>query len=74
MPVIYEEVEDCPFLNSYLYIPDAGGFYQFVEHILKEFPDHGAFSRELCGSILKELLIELYRYQTAAPSAVQNTV
>ena len=74
MSVIYEEVGDCPLLNSHFCIHDANSFAPAMERILREYSDNGVFSRELCSSILKEQLIELYRYQTAVPSVVDKVM
>lgn len=70
IPVFYNEVTDSPFLNTHLYLQDGSCFYHFFEKILGEFSRSGPLFRESCSGILKELLIELHRYQSATPSVV----
>ena len=71
VPVFYEHIEDSPLLNSHLYLPEAKYFFHFIEKILSEFSGNALYFREICGSILKELLLELHRVQrTPAPSKI----
>ena len=71
IPVFYNDIEDSTFLNSHFYLPEASCFLHFVEKILAEFSGNALFCREICGSMLKELLLELHRVQKAtAPSKI----
>lgn len=61
-------VEDRILLNSYFYIEKAEHLFHFIEKILQEFSNNDLYYREICGSILKELLLELHRVQKPVTS------
>lgn len=64
-------VENSDFLNSHLFLPDASSFYRDIERICSEYAEAAPLFREMCSSLLKELLIGLHRApKTASPSTV----
>lgn len=71
IPVYFNFIEDSSLLNSHFYLPEASYYFPFIEKIIAEFTGNALYSREICGSILKELLLELHRVPKAtAPSKI----
>ena len=61
IPIFYDELENSTFLNDHFYLRDARNFFSYVKRIQTEFYEKTLYSREICSSILKELLLELHR-------------
>lgn len=61
IPVFHDEVEDSVFLNDHFFLQDARCLYHYISKIQHEFATNILYSREICSSILKELLLELHR-------------
>ena len=54
-------IEDCELFNGFFFLEDNVGFYTAVERIIKEFSEKNIFFREKCSSLLKNLMIDIYR-------------
>lgn len=65
MTVYRENLEDSPFLNSFLLIKDASAWYESIKELVREFDKNDQLSSLLCGSLLKTLLLRLH--QTGRP-------
>ncbi len=55
-------VEDADFLNGCLFIENAAVFASAIKRIVEEYSTRKLMYREAAGSMLKEMLIGLYRY------------
>lgn len=60
----FDKVSDSPFLNKWLYLSGASGLQHPLERIVQEFSSNAPYHRELCGTLLKALLLELHRLNT----------
>lgn len=58
----WDFIDDAEFMNSYLFIANADDRSESLKRILKEFSIQKMYYREIAGALLKELLVELYRY------------
>lgn len=61
MPVYSTSVEDSPFLNGHLFLPDAAEFRLQVEAIITEFSSVDGLGKAVGASLLKTLLLRLHR-------------
>ena len=61
MPVFFQSVADSPFLNGHLFLPNASPLRSYLETIIAEASSNAPLCRELSGTTLKSLLIELHR-------------
>lgn len=61
MPVNFQPIDDSSFLNSHLFLPSANPLLSHIENIVTEFSSNMPLSRELSGTMLKTLLIQLHR-------------
>lgn len=59
-------IDDCTLLNSYIVKNNAASCYSPIKKIITEFSSRRIFFREKCSSILKDMLIDLYRKQPYA--------
>lgn len=59
--VYADTVEDSPFLNDHLCIGSANSVYHYLESIVAEYAGEAHLYREVCGTLLKALLLELHR-------------
>lgn len=72
MPVIFDPVDNSDFLNSHLFLADASSFCRQIKQICSEYAEAAPLFREMCSSMLKELLLKLHRApKTTAPSTVE---
>ena len=64
MVILRHAIDDSLLLNSHYYLKDGSHFYRYIEKIHYEFSNTTLFHQEICSSILKELLIELHRFES----------
>lgn len=75
LPLIeWETIDDCEFVNSYLFIANAEDCLESLKKILKEFSIQKMYYREKAGALLKNLLVELYRYSISGSQNSSTTV
>ena len=67
MPVYHDPVEDSPFLGSHLWIGSGSWLYRDFQEMTAAYADNTELSRELCGSILRTVLLRLHRQQEQLP-------
>jgi len=68
MRVHYDPVEDSSFLGSHLFLEKASWLYTDIQELVSEFGEDTPFSKILCGSLLKSLLLRLHRARQQMPS------
>lgn len=54
-------IEDCDFFNTFFLFNDNMGLSAIIEEIIKEHSEKKIFFMEKCSSVLKNLLIDIYR-------------
>lgn len=54
-------IEDCNLFNSFFLLNDNMGLHTIIELIIKEYSEKKIFFMEKCSSVLKDLLIDIYR-------------
>ena len=62
----WEQVGDCEFLNSHLFLISADDCLEPLKKILREFSIQKILYRENSSAILKNILVKLYRYSIAS--------
>lgn len=67
-------IDNAEFMNSYLFITNADDCSEYLNRILKEFSIQKMYYREKAGALLKELLVELYRYSILGAQNSSTTV
>lgn len=54
-------IDDCDFFNTFFLLNDNMGLHTIIEGIIKEYSEKKIFFMEKCSSVLKNLLIDIYR-------------
>lgn len=69
-----ETISDSEFVNSYLFIANGKDFLRSLEKILEEFSTQKMYYREKSSALLKDLLVELYRYSISPASGSTTAI
>lgn len=56
-----ETIEDCEYLNSYLYLENMYKYKKIMTEIAEEYSSKQIFSQEKCSGLIKALIADLYR-------------
>ena len=64
--VVIEPINDCTFINSHIFLPNADEFLEPLKKILREFSTQKILYRENSSVILKSILVKLYRISLAS--------
>lgn len=54
------DISDSPFMNDFIYIKNGAEFKESIGNIVTEFTEQKAYFRELCGVMLKKILVDLH--------------
>lgn len=64
--IAWEQINDCEFMNSHLFLTNADDFLEPLKKILREFSTQKIMYRENSSAVLKNILVKLYRYSLAS--------